>query len=80
LRLAIVISTGRMKGELYSGGIVGDGGRDGLHSCESGRVSKLLFLLLLVSWCLVLELWVWSTPLQAGVCGEAAGPQHPDDQ
>ena len=80
LRLAIVISTGRMKGGLYSGGIVGDGGRDGLHSCESGRASQLLFLLSLVSWCLVLGLGVWLTPLQAGVCGVVAGPQYPDDR
>lgn len=50
LRLAIVISTGRTKGGVCSGGIEGGGERDGLHSCESGGVSRLfLFLLLLVS-------------------------------
>lgn len=54
LRLAIVISTGRRKGELCSGGIVGGGERDGLHSCESERVSQL-FLFFFYPWCLLVS-------------------------
>lgn len=38
-----MISTGRKKGGLCSGGIVEGEGRDGLHSCESGRVDQSIF-------------------------------------